>query len=621
LHAGTSDAASVGQQDLVRLDGPVVICFDDRLDSLSVPLSQFGVFRHEEPGHVLQVGQNWASVDRQDRARRVGLLRLEYDVPSSYLGWWLKLGGSNWTPYKDGSLVLRLLLTERTPPLVKLELKTTERGPSPFVCLRLAEDVRRQSERDSFADVAVPLSAFKIRDLADLADLAELVIVFEADRLDPPHRQGELLIESIRLVSDRQRLREREDKEVSARQPPTVLDDLGQLAFRWFQDNRHFQTGMVLDRSPNRKGRRQPSGMSSIAGAGYHLSLLPEWVRQGWLTREEAEAQALTAMKFAASTLPNHHGLFYHFVDVETGGRYGQSEVSVLDSAIFFNGCMVAAEAFGGETGELASVLIDRADWPAFLVRHPQTGKPLLALGWTPETGLLTAADVRSSEMAMPYFLAVGSHSRPIQPDCWYHTDVVRGKVAGYEILNPTHPLFTALYGLGWHELKGYVDRDGVDLSANARAAAMANRTFCRQLADQFATFRPEAGGWWAISAGDAPAGYIAPGPIREHLDGTVWPLAALASLPWMEKELEADLKQWRSSPTWQKACGPYGLAPLNLDRNWVGSDLLAIDLGSFAVALANLRHRTVWDLWMRHPVAKAALQRLGYVRRGAARR
>ena len=61
-----------------------------------------------------------------------------------------------------------------------------------------------------------------------------------------------------------------------------------------------------------------------------------------------------------------------------------------------------------------------------------------------------------------------------------------------------------------------------------------------------------------------------------------------------------------------------HGLAPFNLDRDWVGNDLLAIDLGSFALALANLRNRTVWDLWMRHPVATAALDRLGYSNRRA---
>ncbi len=618
LFAGTSDSTRASQQDVVRLDGPVVIRFEYPLDRLAVPRSQFGVFKHEEPGHVLRVSQQWESIERPDGARPAGLLRIEYSLPSLYLGWWLKLGGGNWSGHRDGLLVLRLHLTENTAPVMKVELKTAEGDTPHFVYVRLTRKHRQQSKRAGFADVSVAISAFKIR---DLSHLAELVIVLEADRLPRQHRQGELLIDSIRLVSNREQLREREDGEPTAKEPLTLPDDLGQLAFQWFQDNCHPQTGMVLDRSPNRKSHGQPSGMSSIAGAGYHLSLLPEWVRQGWLSREKAEHQAVVGLKFASSTLPHYHGLFYHFVDCETGKRHGQSEISILDSAIFLNGAMVAAEAFGGETARLADALIDRADWPALLTRHPKTGKPLLALGWTPEKGLLTAADVRSSEMAMPYFLAAGSRSHPIQPDCWYHTDVVRGEVAGHQILNPTHPLFTALYGLGWHDLKGLVDRDRVDLDANARAASMANRDFCRRLAGQFATFRPEAGGWWAISAGDAPAGYIAPGPIREHLDGTVWPLAALASLPWMEKELEADLKRWRSSPTWQRVCGPYGLAPLNLDRDWVGSDLLAIDLGSFAVALANLRNRTVWDLWMRHPVATGALRRLEYAKRRAVSR
>ncbi len=601
LTSSTSVSVHAGQPDLVPLNGLVIIRFHRPLDQLVVPKGQLGVFKHERPGHVLRISQEWIRVDWPHRAHPTGLLRLKYNVPDDYCGWWLKLLGSDWSDYQDGLLVLRLRPTPGTPPQFKLELKRTEGGVPHGVDVTLEQEHRRQAKHRGYADVAVPLSAFGI---ADLSHLAELVIVLESHRLPRTHREGELLVESIRLVRDRKQLAEIE--------VPCLLDDLGYLAFQWFQDNWHPQTGMVLDRSPNRPDRGQRSRMATIAGAGYHLSLLPEWVRQGWLSRKEAERQARQTLRFATSGLAHYRGLYYHFFDVETGHRFGRSEVSLLDSAIFFNGCMVAAEAFGTQTAGPANALIDRADWTAFLVRHPRTGKDLLALGWTPEKGLLSPADVRSSEMAMAYFLAVGSRSHPIGPQSWYHTDVVRGKVAGHEILNPTHPLFTALYGLGWHDLRGRVDRDGVDLYANAQAASLANRAFCRQLADRFSTFRSDAGGWWAISAGDSPEGYVARGPIREHVDGTVWPLAALASLPWMDEQLQADLYRWRSSPTWHDVCGRYGLAPFNRDRDWVGDDLLAIDLGSFAVSLANLRHRTIWDLWMRHPVAMAALRPIG---------
>ena len=107
--------------------------------------------------------------------------------------------------------------------------------------------------------------------------------------------------------------------------------------------------------------------------------------------------------------------------------------------------------------------------------------------------------------------------------------------------------------------------------------------------------------------------GYIAPGPILGRIDGTVWPMTALAAYPWASKELDADLRKWRASPVWAKAAGKYGVSPFNLDTGWVGADLIGIDLGSFCLGVANHRAQTVWKLWRRHQVSSNAIQRIGF--------
>jgi hypothetical protein len=89
--------------------------------------------------------------------------------------------------------------------------------------------------------------------------------------------------------------------------------------------------------------------------------------------------------------------------------------------------------------------------------------------------------------------------------------------------------------------------------------------------------------------------------------------MAALAAIPWGPNELEEDLLRWRASTAWPRIYGDYGLAPFNVDKGWVGTDVIGIDLGCFYINLANYRNRTVWDLWMRHPVAVRGLQRLGF--------
>src|SRR5207245_379412 len=126
-------------------------------------------------------------------------------------------------------------------------------------------------------------------------------------------------------------------------------------------------------------------------------------------------------------------------------------------------------------------------------------------------------------------------------------------------------PLFTSYYGLGWAHLEGMPDRDGVDFHASARAAALANREFCRTVAaKKYVTFREAEGGWWGISAGDSPRGYVAPGPVLSAIDGTVWPTASAAAVTWAPQEIAEDLLRWHGSRNWVRATGPNGLSPFN---------------------------------------------------------
>jgi hypothetical protein len=412
--------------------------------------------------------------------------------------------------------------------------------------------------------------------------------------------QGAVLGVMLLLIAPAARLDAQPADETIAR--------LEEKAFAYFRDHRHPKTGQVRDRARNFPDRGRPeTAMSSIAATGFYLSILPEAVRRKWLPRDDAARQAETILRFAESC-PHHHGLFYHFFHWETGQRWRQSEVSTLDSAIFFNGAMVCAVAFP-DSRAAADRLLNRVDWPAFVIE--KDGKKLLSLGWTPEKGLLGPIDVRTSEFAMPLMLAIGA-KRPAPVECWYNTKITYCDIAGVRVLHGELPLFVSQYGLCWADLRGRRDRDGIDLDAAARQAALANRAFCHgDGAKRFATYHADQGRWWGLSAGDAARGYVAAGPIARDLDGTVWPTAALASLPWLSREIENDLATWRASPWWSRIDGRYGLAPFNAKTGWTAPDALGIDLGAFLVAAANYRNRTIWDLWMKHPLAQSALHRI----------
>ena len=157
-------------------------------------------------------------------------------------------------------------------------------------------------------------------------------------------RHGRPLFSSPSLLGGRPRAVTQVDN------PDRILEDLGRRAFDWFQKYRHPRTGLVLDRGANREDSHpDPKApmMSSVASVGYFLSLLPEWVRLGYIGREEAEKQAEQVIRFTLRNVEHHEGLVYHFVDWRTGKRWDRCEVSALDSAIMFNGCLCVASFFG----------------------------------------------------------------------------------------------------------------------------------------------------------------------------------------------------------------------------------------------------------------------------------
>jgi hypothetical protein len=519
----------------------------------------------------------------------------------------LTLGGVDWSEYRDWQLAIRIRSSLKTVRRFRVELRAGTEPNAPRLTYRveLGEDEIVQIRRRGFGDLSIPLRQGEGRD--SLRHIAELAIVPETDgvtAVDGTRDEIPSPVHSIRLVPP---------NKAETRPAAQILDDLAARAFSWFEIYRNPTSGLVPDRAPN---WRQVGGTGdtrkipcSIASVGYYLSILPDAVRTGRLSEAQAAERAVTALRFLEAHAEHHAGFLHHFLDMETGGLVWNSEFSVLDSAILFNGCMVASVAFGGDVAEVAERLLNRVDWSALLAPGEKGRPELLAMAWEPQRGVYGPMDVRSSEFAMACFLAIGAPAKGVDPKIWRNTAVRKGTVQGLTILNPTHGLFTSYYGLGWQMLEVLRDQDGADLWANARVAALANRAFCRSARDE--TYRQEWGSWWGISAGDSPSGYIAPGLVGSDAGGTVWPTTALAAWPWAPQEIEQDLPAWTSSPLWDYVLGPYGLSPFNIHKQWIGTDLIGIDLGSFYLGVANHRRGTAWNLWRQHPIAQRAIARL----------
>ncbi len=511
---------------------------------------------------------------------------------------------ADWSAFHRGDLVIRLRTVAAVNQSLYAELRTIEGKVAARWSMTLPDPNGKDFLERGFVDLRLPLncseSSSQLRSLEKLS--IRLKSAASSNTLGSEKKVSQVL-HSIRIAMPR----------VTSDAFAASPEALAAAAFEWFEKYRDPDSGLVPDRAPNRIFvglGPQRHLCCSIASVGYYLSLLPDAVTRGRMDEETARRRAGQVLNFLENHAEHHSGLLYHFIDLKTGERFFECEFSSLDTAILLNGCMVVSERFAGEIAEIADRLIDRVDWTTFCLPATDKQAATLSMGWKPGTGLLGPMDILSSEFAMPYMLAIGSNHHSIDAQLWKDTRVEKGVVAGIPLLNPGHGLFTSYYGLGWHSQPFCRRIKAMDLWQNAEASARANRAFCQQ--ENSPTYSQTSGQWWGISAGDSPDGYFAPGLVPGAGRGTVWPAATVAAIPWAESQIKADLISWSKSPVWHCVSGPYGLAPFNLERNWVGEDLIGIDIGSMAVNIVNYRSGTIWDLWEQHPVAQRAMAKLG---------
>ena len=117
------------------------------------------------------------------------------------------------------------------------------------------------------------------------------------------------------------------------------LDSLSQKTFNYFWDLTNRENGLVPDRWPS------PS-FSSIAATGFGLTTYLIGVERGYIKREEAAARVLTTLRFfqnapkgdATAQVTGNHGFFYHFLDMKTGMRFREVELSTIDTGLLIVG-------------------------------------------------------------------------------------------------------------------------------------------------------------------------------------------------------------------------------------------------------------------------------------------
>ena len=115
-----------------------------------------------------------------------------------------------------------------------------------------------------------------------------------------------------------------------------------------------------------------------------------------------------------------YRGFYYHFLDMKTGRRVWECELSTIDSAFLFAGMLTCAAYFDAETEEeaevrrLADELYRRADWQWAL-----NGGVAVSHGWRPETGFIPHRWTGYDEALLVYLLGLGSPTFPLPAESY----------------------------------------------------------------------------------------------------------------------------------------------------------------------------------------------------------
>jgi hypothetical protein len=402
-----------------------------------------------------------------------------------------------------------------------------------------------------------------------------------------------------------------------------LVDKLQRAAFGYFQQEMNPANGLVPDTS------RENSPVS-IAVVGFTLSAYPVGVERGWMTRAEAVARSLAVLRFfhasdqsGSPEATGYKGFYYHFLDLHTGARVWDSELSMIDTALLIIGALTAAQYFRADTADeielcaLADALYRRMEWS-----WAQNAGPTLSHGWKPDSGFLHYGWEGYSEAIVLYVLALGSPTHPLEGDC-------------YAAWTTTYQ-WENLYGYAWIDFRGIRDRfmreKRCDYFENSRRATEVQREYALRNPHGFAGYDQDS---WGLTACDGPGrsvplrtnerrsflGYAARGAPYGPDDGTLAGWAAVASLPFAPdialRAARAMARRYPEMLTAERYASSFNPTLADTDqRPWVSAGNFGLDQGIVVLMIENYRTQLIWRLMRDCPYVRLGLRRAGF-RRG----
>jgi hypothetical protein len=427
----------------------------------------------------------------------------------------------------------------------------------------------------------------------------------------------------------------------------TKLEVLQRLTFEYFQNETNPENGLVPDST--REG-----APCSIAATGFALAAYPVGVERGFITRSAGIKRTLATLRFfwTSSHGPEpdatgYKGFYYHFLDMKTGRRTWNCELSTIDSAFLIVGALTAAEYFNHDTKDeqeirtLAYAIYARADWQwaqnRGVNRVPQGGSSdmdAVTHGWRPESGFIKYRWLGYNEALILYVLGLASPTHPLPEEsyqAWTSTYNWK-KLYGFEFLY-AGPLFVHQLSHMWIDFRGiqdeYMRNKATDYFENSRRATYIQQQYAIRNPRGFKGYGEYI---WGLTASDGPGpasmkvegklrrfhDYRARGVPNGPDDGTLAPWAVIASLPFAPEIVLPSIQYF--DETFPEMTSKYGFkcsfnptfsSPLG--ERWISKGYYGLDQGPIVLMIENYRSGFLWRLMRSCPYIIDGLRRAGF--------
>jgi len=435
------------------------------------------------------------------------------------------------------------------------------------------------------------------------------------------------------------------NKFVLTKDDSIFLDVLQYRTFLYFIDECNPENGLVKDRSTE-------TSPASTAAVGFAFPVWAIGVEHDWITRDKAVDFTLAALKFLWGSkqgpgfnVTGYKGLYYHFLDMQTGLRYKESELSTIDTALLFAGIIFARQYFNQSNPRealirtLADKIIKRADWNFFVL--PDTGKfaSALSMAWRPGKGYGRGSWTGYNEGLILYVFAAGSNTNRIQKgyDTWlsfYKWEQPFADSSYSTNMNLAHVIFPPMFGHQYSQMfidfrgieDSYMKQKGIDYFINSRRAALTQQKYAIANPNNWKGYDSLT---WGLTACDGPGSsfnfdnkefkeYSARGTsgleIVHNDDGTMAPTAAGGSIVFAPEIVIPTLRNMYDKYGTKGLWGNYGFVDaFNPTVNWYDDNYLGIDEGPIAIMIENYRNGFVWKYFMKDPLIKEGLRKLGF--------